>query len=96
MNTKHFFSIFLFITGLLSIMYALFGLVRLIENANYFITQGMSIIDIIIYNADYVFLSILSLGSGFAQIIVGWLIGKFNLLDSQPEKNDAYNNVEKQ
>ncbi|MDQ1279891.1 MAG: hypothetical protein QG670_1153 [Thermoproteota archaeon] len=73
MNVRLTLMLLLSITGFLAIVYGIFGIFRLIETFYAYIMQGVNIVDLIGYNIDFIFLIIIAIGSGSAQLIVAWL-----------------------
>ena len=76
MNVRFVITLILYVTGLLAIVYGVFGLIRLMETFSAYAAQGLYIIDLVSYNIDFIFLIILSIGSGLAQLIASWLLGE--------------------
>ena len=76
MNVRFAITLILYVTGLLAIVYGVFGLIRLMETFSAYAAQGINIIDLISYNIDFIFIIILSIGSGLAQLIAGRLLSE--------------------
>ena len=76
MNVRFVTTLILYVTGLLAIVYGVFGLIRMLETFYSYAAQGINIIDLISYNIDFIFIIILSIGSGLAQLIAGRLLSE--------------------
>jgi len=74
MNGKFVLTQILYLSGILSIVYGGFGVLRLIPEVSAYLSQGINIIDVLSYYTDYIFTIVLSVGNGLTQVVVGWLL----------------------